>query len=46
MHEYGHAVVHNTASRDFATSALDEGYADYFTCSLHDDRLGEWWMPP
>lgn len=47
MHEYGHAVVHNTASRDFATSALDEGYADYFTCSLHNDPLlGEWWMPP
>jgi len=47
MHEYGHAVVHNTASMDFASLTLDEGYADYFTCSLHDDPLlGEWWMPP
>jgi len=47
MHEYGHAVVHNTASIDFASQALDEGYADYFTCSYHDDPLiGEWWMPP
>ncbi|HUT02966.1 MAG TPA: M36 family metallopeptidase [bacterium] len=47
MHEYGHAVVHNTASRDFSAQSLDEGYADYFTCSLHDDPLvGEWWMPP
>ncbi len=47
MHEYGHAVVHNTASADFASLTLDEGYADYFTCSLHDDPLlGEWWMPP
>jgi len=47
MHEYGHAVVHNTASADFANLTLNEGYADYFTCSLHDDPLlGEWWMPP
>ncbi|MBN1593281.1 MAG: hypothetical protein JW941_08575, partial [Candidatus Coatesbacteria bacterium] len=47
MHEYGHAVVHNTSFEDFSNLTLNEGYADYFTCSLHDDPLlGEWWMPP
>ena len=48
MHEYGHAVVHTLASMTGSEgSAMDEGYADYFTCSFHDDPLvGEWWMPP
>lgn len=47
MHEYGHAIVHNVVAPEFDTEAMDEGYADYIPCSLHDDPLlGEWWMPP
>lgn len=46
FHEYGHLVVHNIADLDYSAwieaGALNEGLADYFSCSMtNDPRHGE-----
>lgn len=46
-HEYTHGVTHHiypsgSLPYDGQSGAMDEGFSDYFACSIHDDsRMGE-----
>jgi len=46
-HEYVHATTHAIVTLPYTgeSGALDEAYADYFSCSITDDpEIGEWAM--